>query len=805
MKKAFSILIIGLVCIGTAFAKDMPDNMEIDSEGKLVLKYRNFEGLYDINELRTIYLEFEQSNYWSQMLANYESGEDIPARLTMEGNTIDGVGVRFRGQTSYMKVQGEKKSFNISIDFSDEDARLMGYKTLNLNNGYEDASFMREALYAQLAGQHIPTARVNWVRLVINGENWGIYNNVQQLNKDFFEEWFQSNEGGRWRGEAPDTVQRQPGSGGGGGGMNNRFGAGTSSLNYLGDDYMVYTSNYTIKSDDDIESWEKLVTACRMLGTLDTDLLYDSLKYYLDVDRSLWHIANEIIYTDEDGYVNKGGMDYYVYWDDETDRVTPIDFDANSTFMSRSTNMSIYKRADDDDFPLVNILLANPELKQRYLAHIRTILSKDLTEDNTNEFIDMYKTIIESTVIEDDKKLYSDNEFYSTVEELKTFVKNRRAYLLNLPALNVDAPEISGLKLISESGEVPGAMEEATITVDINSINGISKVMLYFSTGFEGAFERTEMYDDGNHGDGDSGDGIFGADIPGFTAGTYVRYYIEARADNISNTSSFYPEGAEHDVFIYQVKANITEGFPVVINEVMASNDNTIADPQGEYDDWIELFNTGNEDIDLSGLYLSDKTDNLPKWQFPENTVIGAGEYLIVWADEDGKDSPGLHANFKLSASGELLMLVDTDENGNAILDSLNYDSQETDVSLGRYPNGSGDFAFMQASPGEYNDNTSSVNDYINSENLSIYPNPFSDNSNIEFETDDPNSTSLTIFNSSGQIIRQFGSGFNYGRNVIKWSGTDDNSLSVSSGVYYIRLICGAKISHETIVYIGTE
>jgi hypothetical protein len=179
-----------------------------------------------------------------------------------------------------------------------------------------------------------------------------------------------------------------------------------------------------------------------------------------------------------------------------------------------------------------------------------------------------------------------------------------------------------------------------------------------------GTFSKLTMYDDGNHNDGSAEDGIFAAEIPAYAPNTYIRYYIEARSDNTYKSSSFNPEGAEHNVYFYQVKTKKIDNFPVVINELMASNKTTINDPQGEYDDWIELFNKGNEDINLTGMYLSDKTDNPKKWQFPENTIIKAGGYLILWADENSKATPGIHMNFKLSADGEVVLFTDNDNNG---------------------------------------------------------------------------------------------------------------------------------------------
>lgn len=144
-------------------------------------------------------------------------------------------------------------------------------------------------------------------------------------------------------------------------------------------------------------------------------------------------------------------------------------------------------------------------------------------------------------------------------------------------------------------------------------------------------------------------------------------------------------------------------GPSVVINELMADNDNILADPQGDYDDWLELHNLTDTAVSLTGMYLSDKEDEPTKWQFPENTEIPANGYLIVWLDEDIDDPEGLHADFKLSKGGEAALLVDTDANGNQVLDSITFEEQETDVAFGRLPNGTGEFQIVQATPGAEN------------------------------------------------------------------------------------------------------
>ncbi len=110
-----------------------------------------------------------------------------------------------------------------------------------------------------------------------------------------------------------------------------------------------------------------------------------------------------------------------------------------------------------------------------------------------------------------------------------------------------------------------------------------------------------------------------------------------------------------------------------------------------------------NAEVDLTGHYLSDEPNNPRKWQFPAGTKIPADGHLLVWADEDGKATPGLHASFKLDKSGEQLSLTDTDVNLNAVLDSITFGAQQPDASYGRSAADAAVWIFMQPTPGEPN------------------------------------------------------------------------------------------------------
>ena len=135
----------------------------------------------------------------------------------------------------------------------------------------------------------------------------------------------------------------------------------------------------------------------------------------------------------------------------------------------------------------------------------------------------------------------------------------------------------------------------------------------------------------------------------------------------------------------------------------MASNSKTLADPQGEYDDWIELHNRTGQVVELTDRYLTNDTGDPRKWAFPAGTQIAAGGYLLIWADEDGKASSGLHANFKLSASGDQVYLMDTDANHNAVLDSVSFGKLASDVAYGRLAADAAVWGTMTPTPGAAN------------------------------------------------------------------------------------------------------
>jgi hypothetical protein len=657
--------------------------------------------LYDGKILRTLYLRFSASDWPGELADFFKTDVEVPADLIVDGKLYPQVGVRFRGNSSYFMLGNSlKKSFSISIDYLDDDQRLYGYRTLDLLNGHADPSFLRTVLFSRISRRYIPAPKANFVRLVINGVNWGVYINVQQFNNDFVEEWFRTTDGVRWKVPA--------GRSGGGG------------LAYNGADPESYRRSFELNTGDTPEAWQDLIELCDILTNTPIGELEQHLSRVFDIDGALWFLALENVFIDNDGYFSRGS-DYYMYQDPQG-RFHLITHDNNETFRfaggggpnrwpSSDPMLSPVGHEDNPSLPVISRLLAIPHIRARYLTHIRTIVEQWLDWKVLGPIIAEYQNLIADEVQRDDKKLYSYDAFVGSMAEdsggyggfgtpsFERFVTGRRDFLLAHPEIDRTAPEIFLLR----HEDSPSGGAAIRVSAKVGPTDRVDTVLLHYAAGSEPVFSSIAMYDDGRHRDGGAADGEFAVELPTFPTGTTIRYYLEARAVESLGTTAFAPESTEWGARAFRIGLIPAKASPVVINELLALNSRSVADPQGEFDDWIELYNRSDSQIDLSGMYLSDRADNLRKWTFPRGTAIPPRGYLVVWADEDGGEEEGLHTNFKLSGNGEQLLLVDTDARENRVLDSIEFGFQREDISYGRIPDGSGDFRSLYVSPGRSN------------------------------------------------------------------------------------------------------
>ncbi|MBM3954704.1 MAG: spore coat protein CotH [Planctomycetes bacterium] len=399
--------------------------------------------LYDTGVLRTLFLDFATDDWEEELADFYGTDVDVPARLSVDGRVIEGVGVHFRGASSYFSVPaGWKRSLNVSIDHTDPEADLLGYRTLNLLNANSDPSLMSTVLYSHIAGEYLPTPRANFVRFVINGECWGVYVNVQQADKTFFRERFGSSKGHRWK------VRGSPGGRGG--------------LEYFGDDPKAYRRVFEIKSKDTDAAWRDLIDLCRIIHDTPLQRLEEALRPRLDIDGVLWFLALDTALLNSDGYWTRASD--YTLFEDAAGVFHLVPHDMNEAFgLARmggppggfaggpggprgpgdgGVALDPLVAIDDPGKPLRAGLLGIPTLRERYLDHVRTIARDRLDWEVVGPLVARWRALIEDAVRADTRKLSSTEAFLAVTAPgpvppeadrsatLRELVERRRTFLL---------------------------------------------------------------------------------------------------------------------------------------------------------------------------------------------------------------------------------------------------------------------------------------------------------------------------------------------------------------------------------------
>lgn len=200
-------------------------------------------------------------------------------------------------------------------------------------------------------------------------------------------------------------------------------------------------------------------------------------------------------------------------------------------------------------------------------------------------------------------------------------------------------------------------------------------------------------------------------------------------------------------LFLFSFLSIAASSQTLVINEVMASNDATIADEDGDYTDWLELYNTSNTTIDLSQYWLTDDKDEKKKWHLPAIQLL-PGEHLLVFCSGKDKLSGELHTNFKISAAGEKVRIY----NGSGIeIDQLESIGVSTDFSFGSKKDGSAErIIFEVPTPGFTN---GAESPYFNAVRFSQKGGIYSQSFSLELTGDDTTDLFYTIDGSIPSVL----------------------------------------------------
>jgi len=188
---------------------------------------------------------------------------------------------------------------------------------------------------------------------------------------------------------------------------------------------------------------------------------------------------------------------------------------------------------------------------------------------------------------------------------------------------------------------------------------------------------------------------------PDWSIGNDVNFIFEGTGRRVAEAYEGVPEAAAKLIVEVEVPVLHNELSNIYINELMAKN-TVVFDEFGEADDWLELYNANDEGVLLEGLYLSDDTADLMKWQIEEPLYILPNSFAIFWLD-DAPEQGGNHLPFKLASGGETVTLSQMQNGSLVTLDQITYPSLEENVSYGRVTDGDSDWVSF----GEYTPNAS--------------------------------------------------------------------------------------------------
>ena len=518
--------------------------------------YDQEEGLYDPDYLRHLHIDFEDDNYHSILEESFFTNPSlrIPATVTFNGETIDSVGVRYKGNSTFclpLEQGSVKVPYNLDMNYWISGQKLMEYKKIKLANAWFDPTYCKEYIASQIYRKYLPTPEINLIPLHTQGDYTGIYVNTESINKQFLSKHFGENEGALFKGDGSGVFCGIDGTDGPEGGEPN--------FEYLGPDSATYFDSYTLKSET---GWNDLIN---LISTL--ELNPQSLSDVLNIDRVLWAMAVNTVVSNLDTYNGYYVHNFYMYQDSE-ERFQMIPWDFDNSFVGAIMGWSYWNPNEvyhfdpfwvgwnaADNRPLIEYLFTQPTYLKQYVAHIRTIMNESMNISELQEEIDAFQSLASSAATSDPNSLFGMVEFASNVNEplwsgnwgfggILSTVEARMEYLSGHPEIAQTAPVIGTPEVL-----------DGLVTIGVYAAE---QVELRWSTGtIASDFQSLAMTDDGTQEDAVALDGIYTAALP-VSAEENIKFYI--RASN-SDAMILSPQRAEYEYYIYGTSTGLEDEF----------------------------------------------------------------------------------------------------------------------------------------------------------------------------------------------------------------------------------------------------
>ncbi len=654
-------------------------------------------------------------------------------------DTLTDVGFRLRGNTS---KTAQKKSYKLSFNTYEPGRKWRNLEKLNLNGEHNDPSISRAKIcWDFLRELDIPSCRANHIDLYINGQYFGVYLNVENIDEQFTQLRFGNNNGNLYKCLYP------------------------ADLVFTGDNQALYKTEifgrrpYELQNNTSEDDYSDLVQLIKILNTTPPADLPCALEKVLNVDNVIRLLVFDVLTGNWDGPVyNKNN--FYLYKDQKSGKFEMMAYDVDNTlgidFLNTDwTQKNIYSwKPSNENRPIYSKILAVKSYKDRFSYYfdqaINIFFNKEymlpVLESLKNKLsgsaqADLFRTLDYGFTFSDFQQSFTVPLPYShTPEGILSYIEKRGASIKQQLILNPISPIIknTGINQTFNSNILQ-------ITTSVQDDNPINKVEFCYTID-QMAETCVSLSDNGLDGDQKSGDGIYSLNLSVPSSFTVLRYKITATDSDNNITNSPY---CDRDTLL-----NKDLNSNVVINEVMADNKSILPDEYGDFDDWVELYNTSDNAILLKDYFMSDKKSIPGKWPLPEIS-IPAKSFLLIWADDE-VDQGDLHAAFKLNDKGEYLGLFEK-INGDFILkDEIDFKEVPADLSYGRYPNGNGPFQKLKPTPLAFNSVVNSTQTLFDVNDYYFFPNPAKDEITLRNQQGFKMDSRIKIYDVLGQAVADY-------------------------------------------------
>jgi len=347
-------------------------------------------------------------------------------------DTLQDVGFRLRGNTSR---SAQKKSFKISFNEYVAGRKYQGVKKINLNGQHNDPTLIREKLfYDTWKRAGMVERRTSFVRMYINHTYYGLYTNLEEMDKDWLQKVYGEKSGNLYKCTYPaDLVY-----------------AGTDQQTYK--NFMSYSSTggraYDLQTNEDVDDYTDLVGFITALNLLVDDNFATMISQKVNIDGLLKAFALDVASGNWDDYMyNKNN--YFLYHNDRTGKFEFIAYDADNTFgvdwigRDWATRNCLDWFTHSEPRPLATQLLSIPAFDAKFQRYLDTIARQLINPDFIFPHIDSLKALITQAAIEDTYRSLDfgytvsnfNNGFTSSIDGhtpygIKPFLTTRSASIL---------------------------------------------------------------------------------------------------------------------------------------------------------------------------------------------------------------------------------------------------------------------------------------------------------------------------------------------------------------------------------------